>query len=366
MTIDELHYGPEPGVDYFKDGKSVNAFYNWYNYMWDRKQSDLVIMQYAKQHGYKNASKLKKLYVPGSVAYIIRGLENGVTFPDADTPKGFEAGNIGYQAYIHEQLRKYNKQAVDMKAENIDTSKTVTKRKTVQENIDGKVIELLGEVDHAIDVWDCEPFDMYQYLTDEKVSAAVANKIPAEYKTLSDEMTEVIAGTDKQLKEAYSYMSMKEKKTFLIFVDKIISDTLKYADNNKPIRKPRKAKQYSATKLVEKLQYLEHDTVNQVKSIDASKIIGAKQLWLFNSKTNEIIQYDQIDRGGLTVKGTTLLNFNPKTSCSKKLGVKTDDVLERVLSGGTIVLNKCMSEINSKASDVTGRINNNMIILKVD
>jgi hypothetical protein len=51
---------------------------------------------------------------------------------------------------------------------------------------------------------------------------------------------------------------------------------------------------------------------------------------------------------------------------SKKLGVKTDEIIDRVLQGGTIVLNKCMNEISSKSSNVTGRINNNMILLKVD
>ena len=66
------------------------------------------------------------------------------------------------------------------------------------------------------------------------------------------------------------------------------------------------------------------------------------------------------------VKGTSIQMFNTKTSMSKKLGVKTDHFIDRVLQGGTIVLNKCMNEINSKAGDVTGRVNNNMIILKVD
>jgi len=87
---------------------------------------------------------------------------------------------------------------------------------------------------------------------------------------------------------------------------------------------------------------------------------------LFNSKTNEIVKYDQSDRGGLSVKGTTIQNFNEKTSSSKKLGVKTEHFIDRILDAGSIVLNKVMSEINSKASKVTGRVNNNMIILKVD
>jgi len=366
LTIDEMHYGPEPmGVDYFeKKGKSLNSFFGWYNYMWDRKQTDLVVLQYAKEHGYKNASKFKKMNVQKTVAYLIRGIENGLVFPDHnDYPN---EGTAGWQKHLHKELRMYNKKAIDMLTENLDPTKIVKKRLTVQENMDNKVMELLGDVDYAIDMWDCEKFDMYNYLTTNKTSSAVASRIPDQYQDMVDEITEAMEGKDDQLKEGYSHMNKGEKKAFLTFVKKIISDTNRYTENNKPIRKPRKPKQHSATKLVEKLSYLDHDPVNQVKSIDPSKIIGAKQLWLFNSKTNEIIKYDQEDRSGLSVKGTTLQNYHPKTSSSKKLGVKTEEVIERILEGGTIVLNKCMSEINSKASKVTGRINNNMIILKVD
>ena len=366
LSLDEMYYGPEPsGVDYFeKEGNSLHSFFSWYNYMWDRKQTDLVVIQYAKEHGYKNASKFKKLYVQKTVAYIIRGIENGLVFPDHnDFPNESTAG---WQKHLHKELSEYNKKAIDLLADNLDTTKLVKKRLTVQENMDNKVMELLGEVDYAIDIWDCQKFDMYKYLTDNKTSSAVASRIPEQYQDMVDEITEAMEGKDEQLKEGYSHMNKGEKKAFLTFVKKIISDTNRYTENNKPIRKPRKAKQYTATKLVEKLSYLDHDPVNQVKSIDPTKIISAKQLWLFNSKTNEIIKYDQIDRGGLSVKGTTLQNYNPKTSSSKKLGVKTEQVINRILEGGTIVLNKCMSEINSKASEVTGRINNNMIILKVD
>ena len=260
----------------------------------------------------------------------------------------------------------YEKKAIEMKAEDTVENKIVKKRKTVQENMEAKVRDLLGEVDHAIDLWDTDKFDMYSYLTDNKVSSAVASKIPSHYTDLQLEIQDAILGTDPQLKEGYSFMNMSEKKGFLNFVTKIILDTERYADNNKPIRKPRKGKAISAVKLVSKLSYLEHDPINKIKSIDPSKIVGSKQLWLFNSKTNEIIKYDQSDRAGLSVKGTTIQNFNEKTSSSKKLGVKTEQFIDRILDAGSIVLNKVMSEINSKASKVTGRVNNNMIILKVD
>lgn len=363
-TIDDMHYGPEPmGVDYFENN-NINTFFSWYTYFYDRNRCNQIIMGYAKEHGYKNANKFKKLYIPTSVASIIRGLENGLVFPDhKDYP---DEGSAGWQKHIHSELRKYNKKAIEMKAEDLDKGKIVKKRKTVQENMEAKVHDLLGEVDHAIDLWDTDKFDMYSYLTDNKVSSAVASKIPSHYTDLQLEIQDVILGTDPQLKEGYSFMNMSEKKGFLNFVTKIILDTERYADNNKPIRKPRKAKAISATKLVSKLSYLDHDPINKVKSIDPSKIVGSKQLWLFNSKTNEIIKYDQSDRAGLSVKGTTIQNFNEKTSSSKKLGMKTEHFIDRILDAGSIVLNKVMSEINSKASKVTGRVNNNMIILKVD
>ena len=114
---------------------------------------------------------------------------------------------------------------------------------------------------------------------------------------------------------------------FYNFVLKIKTDTERYVENNKPVRKPKKAKAINATRAVSKLNYLDHDPENRIKSIDPSKIIGCKQLWVFNSKTNEMIQYNQEDRAGLSVKGTTIQNYDSKSSGSKKLGVKTDELL---------------------------------------
>jgi hypothetical protein len=335
--------------------------------MYDRARVNQVIIGFAKEHGYRNASKFKKLWIPCSIAAIIRGLENKLDFPDHKLVELYGKGSAGWQAYLHTEIRKYNKKAVELKAEDLDKDLIVKKkRKTVQENIDNKVGQLLGEVDHQIDIWEESKFDMYKYLTENGVSSAVASKIPAEYRTMKEEVEEALTGNDSQLKEAYGFMNITEKRGFINFVNKIIQDSDRYAENNKPIRKPRKAKAISATRQVSKLSYLDHDPENQVKSIDPSKIIGSNQLWLFNSKTNEIIQYVTLDRAGLSVKGTTIQNFDSKISSSKKLGVKTEHFINRILGAGSIVLNKCMSEINSKASSVTGRVNNNMIILKVD
>ena len=93
-TIDDMHYGPEPmGVDYFEN-HNINHFFSWYTYFYDRNRCNQIIIGYAKEHGYKNANKFKKLYIPTSMASIIRGLENGLVFPDhKDYPDQGSAGS---------------------------------------------------------------------------------------------------------------------------------------------------------------------------------------------------------------------------------------------------------------------------------
>ena len=372
-SLDDMHYGPMPSEDYFEE-KDWHAFFAWYSYMWDRPMINKVITNYAKQFGYKNAPKFKKMYLPGTLAGMISGLENGVKFPDYDTsnkplPEGM-TGNAWVHAYVHEQLRTWNKKAHNLYnrylgADLVDTNKVVKKRKTVQEHIDAKVQSILAEVDYAIDVWDVEPFDMYKYLTSLGVSAVVAKKIPEQYQELIDEVKEARDGKSKQLKEAYSHMVKSEKNDFINFVIRIQTDSLRYAENHKPRRKARKAKQISAQDKVKNLNFLDEDTDNKIASIEPSKIVGAEILYLFNTKTNQLSYYHAIDRGGLDVKGSTIQNFDEDKSQVKKLGAKTTHFLDRVLGGGKIVLNKIMNEINSKASSVTGRVNYNMIILKV-
>ena len=169
-SLDDIHYGPEPDVDYFED-HSIHDFFNWYNYMWDKKTSIEVLIKYANKFGYTNANKFKKLMVPNSLAYIVTGLEKGLTFPAPKQAEEGETGNTYYQKYVHAELRKWNKKAHNLfnkylGADLVDKDQVVKKRKTVQEHIDAKVQSILGEVDHAIDVWDVEKFDMYKYLAE--------------------------------------------------------------------------------------------------------------------------------------------------------------------------------------------------------
>jgi hypothetical protein len=66
---------------------------------------------------------------------------------------------------------------------------------------------------------------------------------------------------------------------------------------------------------------------------------------------------------GLSVKGSTIVDFDPDASIKKKVR-KPEDAIQNVLSGGKQVLIKLMSTLTTKPIEVNGRINNDTIILR--
>ncbi len=110
--------------------------------------------------------------------------------------------------------------------------------------------------------------------------------------------------------------------------------------------------------------YLENKEY-KIVSINPADIIGADQLWVFNTKYRMLKKFQAMGPSGLSVKGTTLQGYNPDESIQKKLR-KPDEILPQVLSGGKRVMKKLMGEINSKESPISnGRINGDTILLRV-
>ena len=58
-SLDDIHYGSEPDVNYFDDPKNtIGSFFNWYNYMWDRKTT---VNAYILMHTLVSRKKLKHI-----------------------------------------------------------------------------------------------------------------------------------------------------------------------------------------------------------------------------------------------------------------------------------------------------------------
>ena len=141
----------------------------------------------------------------------------------------------------------------------------------------------------------------------------------------------------------------------------------------KATRAPRKSKPKSATKLVEKLKYLKIDNKFKLASISPDQIIGANELWVFNTKTRKLGKYIasnidpqgmQRDGSGLSVKGTTIQGYDESLSIQKTLR-KPDVQLKEFKDSGKVKLRKFLDDIATTDTKLNGRCNPETVLLKI-
>jgi hypothetical protein len=365
-SLDEIHYGPEPHAE---DTRNEHACLNWYNYMSDNKSCGEWLSEWMKERGYEKEHYMgvKRLsYVPRTAAALARMQSIAV-------PCMFKDNLLNPQstAFIKEHVKKCIndiKSAKSIKEDFYKTKKSKPKL-SIQDRIQNKADEYAGEIEYKLDCYLDNPkkntFDVFTYLTEEQVSGPVAVKVGDNFHNLEKELQEALEGTCDQLKEAYSYLSKKGLKDYYKFVASITTGCDKYADGKKKQRKTRRKKVYTATEQTKKINYKITDTEYHLTSLNPELIVGAMQLWTFNTKTKEVTKFVAEDRGGLGVKGTTIQKFN-NLSAMKKIGNKTEYFLDRIQEGGKIVLSKVLDEINTKSSKPTGRINEHTILLRTE
>ena len=135
----------------------------------------------------------------------------------------------------------------------------------------------------------------------------------------------------------------------------------------------RKKKALSKEKLIGKIKYKIQDEKLKLVSIDPKDIIGANELWVYNTKNRKIGKYvaSNIDpKGmardgtGLSIKGTTIIGFDEKLSRQKTLR-KPEDSLKEFKSAGKVALRKFLDELTTTDTKLNGRVNSDTILLKV-
>jgi len=84
---------------------------------------------------------------------------------------------------------------------------------------------------------------------------------------------------------------------------------------------------------------------------------------VYNIKTRKLGVYQAADAAGLNVKGSSIQNFAESKSVSKKLR-KPSVTIPEVLKGGKVALRNILNDIRAVESALTGRINNDTILLR--
>jgi hypothetical protein len=180
---------------------------------------------------------------------------------------------------------------------------------------------------------------------------------------LTEEIELLLTKKDDQLTESYKFMKPKRQKVLLAFLIEIRDDIKRYMLNKKATRKTKAPTIMTADKQVSKIKYSKESVEYKIQSINPVSIIGASQLYTFNTKNRMLTEYLTSSPKGFEMKGTTLQNLN---SSSRSIRLrKPEDILPDIQSKSVSRINSIWKTLTTKQSVPNGRINNDTILVRV-
>jgi hypothetical protein len=352
-SFDEKYTGSEPSFSsQVVSQKQMADAYTYYNYHYDYTDSRKFLIAYMKSKKFDKAivEKIQNLpdtfHVP-TVGWIARILTRGAEI-NQTSQKWFDEKLVSLIQY---------------------TPKTLTisqpRKHTIQDRMNDQFHHCVSEIEEQIDLFFEEQIDSFvikEYLSKNQISGPVAKRIVQHYQRLLEEYDLALERKNDQLKEAYSNIPKPKLKRMREFLVSML-EPLKSESKKVVVRTTRRPRVKTASQQVKKLRHMLSFKDLGINSVSPESIIGASQLWVYNVKTRKLGVYHSEGIAGLKVKGSTILAFDQKTSTSKKLR-KPDKVLPTVVSGGKVALRTVLDNVKAVASQLTGRINNDTILLR--
>lgn len=253
-----------------------------------------------------------------------------------------------------------------------EAAKATVYTPSIQERLREVALGMTEEIEKAYESFQTDPenfdpkaFKVLNLLKSQQAKAAHARIIKDFYARDLAELEELASGeADEQLKEGYSHRSKKQIKNFIAFLTEVKTACEMLAQEAKVNRAPRAKKAVPAEKIVAKLKFMKMNEPLKLVSVNPTDIIGAKELWVFNTKTRKLGRYIAKEYADLGVKGTTITGFDENTSIQKTIR-KPEEKLKEFKAAGKVALRKFLDDINATDTKMNGRINEDTILLKV-
>ena len=326
---------------------------NWYSQNKTNKDAEKYVIDYFKKKLKLDIGALVK-DCNSNFAYLCRIVYNGGQLSVKD------------QIWFDNEVQHIEKRLKVKKVKVVEVA-AIGNVISIQDRIREKSQECIGELEGQLDDYitsdykiDASPYGVMHIMN---IKSVHVNRIVEVFKRRRIEFDAVLNTDDKELKEAYSNFSKPQLKKMIAYFDQVILDCQKVSGESTKSRKPRKRKAKSPEQLVAKINYLPEFKELKLTSVKPTDIVGCMALWVYNTKTRKLGVYHAEDAGGLSVKGSSILNFVESKSIQKKLR-KPDEMLPEVLNGGKVFLRNVMESIRAVDSKMTGRINADTILLK--
>lgn len=370
VGADEKYIGAEPEWDTERALAMSDAdfehhlrrSFRWYNYMFSSKELKKYVVEWLQANSKFNARE---------ISIFVKSSDQFCPITICSLVMAHRRGMPMKQKYADHIIRVVQK-IVDENQDLVQPEPTAAKRPevkiTIADRVAEKTAEYIGEVEGMIDeyIFDKKEFNLYNWLKEKNVPQGSIVKFRQVLSRQQLEFAEALEGNDAQLKEAYRGFNKTRMKQIIGFYEKIWTDLDSYAQSKKVARKVRVKKSPTKDKLVAKLKYRKEDRELKLTSINPVDIVGASRLWVYNTKTRKLYRYQADELAAtLTVKGTTIVGYDEVRSVGKTIR-KPAEVLAKFMKASKVQLRKFMEEINAVESRANGRINEDIILLKVE
>ena len=392
MNTEVVHYGTEPiWTETFEDEVSRDCAlaraFSWYNYMSSDSEYKKWTIEWMKSNKYSKEDiqciqntdvAIKYGDIPGlygfNVGMICRMLSVGAPIKESDISS--------LKLCINHLIQKGK---VTSTTEVVSTEPTISIRERTQEKVYGVIGELekIAEsrlLSEEIGISSMMVFEEKKaelsgkkaQKKSEKVKISVKdilhnkNVKPNQCDKISTWFTSVLSSFEEDMKEgAYSSYSKIGIKEYRDFLNEIIVSCKQYGEANKTIT-IRKKRRKSPVDMCKKMKYQQEDKALSIKSVQPSKIIGAEKVLLYNTKTQKATLLESNSSHGLSVKGTTIIDFDSSItkSYTKKIK-KPDEFVKEIKDKGIRAVKNSLDSIKTTSYEAIGRTGEETIILGV-
>jgi hypothetical protein len=332
----------------------LSRAFNYYNQDKDKKDARLYLKVYVKHSNpsfnIKVLDSVPDNKISTTMGWVARIITNGNTLTDK---------HVG-------DLDSYLNYLTTLKQEAPVIIKEKPARPSIQDHMQEKISETIADLEGAIDDFVTKGiiFDLYSYLKGNSTPRTFCTPIEEWTKKKAREFINVHQANDSETKEAYSHISKRQLTLLIKMLSQFLQDTEKFSQYKKANRKPRVTKVKPPIVQVAKLKFKREDTELKLKSVNPTEIVGATQVWVYNTKYKKLAAYRSDSPQGIQVKGTALQNYQPEM-CEQKTLRKPEATIKALLGASKVQLRKLISDLTTKASVVSGRLNEDCIIVRV-
>lgn len=349
---------PEGAADWDSerfDHQLRKSFY-YYNYYYSQKDCKKYVVEWLQKNSKLTQEEIKAFnragdrLLPMTVCSLIMAHRKGMPFRGR------------HIEFIIDSVQSVIERAEPEEAELIATPAQVANRPTIQDRLNEKTAELIGELEGKYD--ELEGFKPYDWFVAKNVVQSQLGKYEAVYTKRKEELEQAQSKRDDQLKEAYSHYKAADFKQRLNWLNDLLGAIEQYRGVKKATKKLRVKKAPSKEKVVAKLKYAKDDKALKVVSINPADIVGATELWVYNIKTRKLGKYVAGSYQTLGVKGTSITGFDTDKSVAKTLR-KPEEQLKEFAKAGKVVLRTFIKDIKAVETKLNGRVSEDVLLLRV-